>query len=153
MAEGGGPDWTHCPGRFAIGVVVLTLGLMFVVFRDDPVAPPAVVGPPPTSGPAVSAEPTPNPTGPAPTTGATLARGTAEPGGYWYDVTLWGFPPFADVPVRCYDSSAPDPFRTVTLHTDQSGGASDDRACYSATGADHWVRAGTVESNHLQWTG
>jgi hypothetical protein len=113
-------------------------------------APSPTPAPPPT--PAPSPAPTPGPT-PAPTTGrVTLAQGPSAPSGYRYAVTLAGYPPESSVSITCYDSASPAGFYSFALATDSSGAASTASYCYSGAGPDHWVVAGGVESNHVEWT-
>ena len=87
---------------------------------------------------------------PAPS--VTLAQGPAAQYGYRYAITLNNFAPNVSVDVVCFDSVSPNGFLTLKLTTNSSGSASIvDKSCYSGEGADHWVIAGGVESNHVSW--
>lgn len=84
----------------------------------------------------------------------TLAQGPVYSGNvYRYAITLSGFPANASVSVECYDSVSPNGFLHFTITTDGSGNASTQSECYSGDGPDHWVVAGGVTSNHVQWGG
>ncbi|MET7708924.1 hypothetical protein [Micromonospora sp. NPDC005413] len=81
----------------------------------------------------------------------SVVQGSAAAFGYWYSVTLRGFTANTDVTVVCRDSADPGGFKTLTLHTDGGGAASNQRACYSGDGAEHWVTANNVTSNRVRW--
>lgn len=84
----------------------------------------------------------------------TLAKGPVYSGNiYRYAITLSGFPANTPVSVACYDSVSPKGFFHFTMTTDGSGNASTQSECYSGDGPDHWVVAGGVTSNHVQWGG
>ena len=84
----------------------------------------------------------------------TLARGPAYAGNvYRYAISLSGFPANTPISVECYDSVSPSGFFHFTMTTDGSGNASIQSECYSGDGPDHWVVAGGVTSNHVQWGG
>jgi len=83
----------------------------------------------------------------------TLAQGPAAPSGYRYAIALSGFTPGAPVGVECYDSVSPGGFYHFSLTTDTEGDASTDQQCYSADGPDHWVVAGGLQSNTVEWSG
>ncbi|HKV58012.1 MAG TPA: hypothetical protein VJO32_07010 [Ktedonobacteraceae bacterium] len=84
----------------------------------------------------------------------TLAQGPSVSSGvYRYVVSLSGFPANTSVSVECYDSVSPAGFFQFTMTTDSSGNASTQNECYSGDGPDHWVIAGGVTSNHVQWGG
>ena len=84
----------------------------------------------------------------------TLAQGPSVSSGvYRYVVTVSGFPANTSVSVECYDSVSPAGFFQFTMTTDSSGNASTQSECYSGDGPDHWVIAGGVTSNHVQWGG
>jgi hypothetical protein len=59
-----------------------------------------------------------------------------------------GTPP---VSVSCRDSVDPGGFYTFTMTTNGSGYAFTQNQCYSGDHPDHWVIAGGVASNHVQW--
>ena len=90
-------------------------------------------------------------TPPPPARSVTLARGPAAPFGYRYAITLNNFPPNSGVSVSCRDSVDPGGFYTFTMTTNGAGGAFTQNQCYSGDHPDHWVVAGGVESNHVQW--
>jgi hypothetical protein len=82
-----------------------------------------------------------------------LTQGPAAPSGYWYAVSLVGYPASTGVPITCRDSVSPGGFITFTLHTDTEGNATSTSGCYSGDGPDHWVTAYGNESNHVSWGG
>jgi hypothetical protein len=82
-----------------------------------------------------------------------LAQGPAAPGGYWYAVSLVGYPALSAVAITCRDSISPGGFITFTMRTDGSGNATSTTGCYSGDGPDHWVSALGNESNHVSWGG
>jgi hypothetical protein len=81
----------------------------------------------------------------------SVAQGNAAASGYWYAVTLRGFPANTDVTVVCRDSADPGGFKTLTMRTDGGGAASNQRACYSGEGAEHWVTANGIASARVHW--
>jgi hypothetical protein len=92
------------------------------------------------------------PPGTAQAGGLYLDQGPAAPGGgYWYAVTLTGFPPSSSVPITCRDSVSPGGFLTFTMHTDIAGDAQSTSGCYSGDGPEHWVTAPSAESAHISW--
>jgi hypothetical protein len=82
-----------------------------------------------------------------------LAQGPAATGGYWYAVSLVGYPASSTVAITCRDSVSPGGFITFTMKTDNSGNATSTSGCYSGDGPDHWVTALGNESNHVSWSG
>lgn len=82
-----------------------------------------------------------------------LAQGPAAPGGYWYAVSVVGYPPSTAVPITCRDSVSPSGFITFALKTNGDGNATSISGCYSGDGPDHWVTAYGNESNHVTWGG
>lgn len=99
--------------------------------------------------PACSATPPP-PSG-SPT--VVLAQGPPAPAGYRYAITLSQFAAGTAVSISCRDSVDPGGFYTFSLTTDGAGNAFTQSYCYSGDGPDHWVVAGGIESNHVQWGG
>jgi hypothetical protein len=82
----------------------------------------------------------------------TLAQGPAAAAGYWYAIGLSGFLPNSGVVTTCFDSASPSGFKSFTLATDATGHAATAAYCFSGDGPDHWVSAGGVQSNHVQWS-
>jgi hypothetical protein len=82
-----------------------------------------------------------------------LAQGPPAPGGYWYAVSLVGYPPSSAVAITCRDSVSPAGFITFTMHTDGSGDATSTSGCYSGDGPEHWVTALGNESDRVSWGG
>ncbi len=84
----------------------------------------------------------------------TLARGPLVSNGiYRYAITLSGFPADTSVSVECYDSVSPSGFSPFTMTTDGMGNSFEQNKCFSGDGPDHWVVAGGLTSNHVQWGG
>lgn len=82
----------------------------------------------------------------------TLARGPLVSNGiYRYAITLSGFPANTSISVKCYDSVSPSGFSPFTMTTDGAGNGFEQNKCFSGDGPDHWVVAGGVTSNHVQW--
>lgn len=81
-----------------------------------------------------------------------LSQGPTAPYGYRYAISLSHFAPNSSISVNCYDSISSGGFFSFTMATDASGNSSTASQCYSADGPDHWVIAGGVASNHVQWT-
>jgi hypothetical protein len=83
----------------------------------------------------------------------TLAQGrAADEGGYFYAVTLSGFPAGWVADVECFDSSDPyNAFHSFLMTVDASGRAVKEDGCRSAEGDQHWVVADWVESNRVAW--
>jgi lysophospholipase L1-like esterase len=80
-----------------------------------------------------------------------LNRGAPARAGYWYSVTLNGFPPGTRVGVRCHDSMDPDGFIDRSVKVAADGVGTETQLCYSGDGPDHWVTALGTESNHVGW--
>ncbi|WP_157756656.1 hypothetical protein [Plantactinospora sp. KBS50] len=80
-----------------------------------------------------------------------LAQGPAAEQGYYYAISLSGFPPQSDITVVCRDSITPDGFKTGTLRTDDGGIAASESFCYSGEGEEHWITANGQESNRVRW--
>lgn len=80
-----------------------------------------------------------------------LAQGPPAPGGYWYAVSLVGYPASSAVAITCRDSVSPGGFVTFTMNTDDSGNATSTSGCYSGDGPEHWVTALGNESNRVSW--
>lgn len=88
---------------------------------------------------------------PPPSRTVTLQRGAAKASGYWYSVTLSGYPANTRVPVRCHDSVDPSGFVDRTISVGASGVGIATKLCYSGDGPDHWVTSLGYESNHVRW--
>lgn len=120
-----------------------------VTYHMDPV-PPSGNGGSQAPGPGSSGGSGGGQSGGTPT--VTLAQGPAAPAGYRYAVQLTGFPANSNVSVTCYDSVSTGGFYTFTMRTDGGGSAFTQSQCYSGDGPDHWVVAGGLTSNHVQWS-
>jgi hypothetical protein len=84
----------------------------------------------------------------------TLAKGPRVSNGiYRYAITLSGFPANTPVSVECYDSVSLSGFSPFTMTTDGMGNGFEQNKCFSSDGPDHWVVAGGLTSNHVQWGG
>ena len=116
-----------------------------VSYHMDPITAPGSAGGASTGGAGAGGSGGGNPT-------VHLAQGPAAPTGYRYAVSISGFAPRSSVSVSCYDSASPAGFYTFSLQTDASGAASTQSQCYSGDGPDHWVVAGGLASNHVQWS-
>lgn len=79
-----------------------------------------------------------------------LKQGGDATHGFWYSVSLDGFDADSSVVIACHDS-VDSSFWTESLLVDESGHVVDETLCYSADGPDHWVTAGNVESNRVEW--
>jgi hypothetical protein len=92
------------------------------------------------------------PTPPSYTTPAiSLTQGARAPSGYWYSVSLSGFPRGARVALTCRDSVDPGGFFRRTVVVGRDGQATTARLCYSGDGPDHWVTGAGIESNRATW--
>ena len=83
----------------------------------------------------------------------SLAQGPAASVGYWYAVSVAGFPANSTVYVVCYDSVTTGGWEHFAIHTNGAGsGAIVQGSCLSGDGPDHWVVVnGVYQSNHVQW--
>jgi hypothetical protein len=82
-----------------------------------------------------------------------LDQGPAAPAGYFYAVSLVGYPASSAVAITCRDSVSPGGFLTFTMTTNASGDATSTNGCYSGDGPEHWVTALGNESNRVSWGG
>ena len=90
----------------------------------------------------------------APKSGApaiTLSQGSFYSFGYWYNISLSGFPANTTVIGECYDSVSPGGFHAFKVSTNGSGAGSTSASCISGDGPQHWVTANGVSSNLVAW--
>lgn len=88
------------------------------------------------------------PTSVSPLATITLDQGAA---GFWYSVTLEGFPPGESVELTCHDSANPAGFSSTLVDVSAAGEATDTTLCYSIASGDHWVTGGGIRSNTVFW--
>lgn len=93
-------------------------------------------------------------TSPPPQPSISLTRGApiqvSGLTGYWYSVSLANFPAGSTQTLVCHDSVDSN-FFSETVVIGPTGTYSDSQLCYSADGPGHWVTAGSVRSNTVNW--
>jgi len=78
-----------------------------------------------------------------------LAKGAAAPHGYWYDTQVTGAPG-ASMTLTCDDGTSTNWYsQNITL--DSTGYYHDSTLCYSGDANPHWVTAGSLTSNKVNF--